>query len=354
MKAYQILTGGGAPDGPFAIYGAQAVAYGVYAALRGLRGHMPACFVVSSLAGNPSHIDGISVRALDSCGLGRGTPILVAATELAHGEIRSALLERGYGNIFMIGASQEHALMSEYFNAIGQFPLLEAAGGEAGLGEAGLDVRIYEVHGPLDKALSSPPQLKPWEAAFTATADDRAGDNISHKNHMLCELTATYWVWKNTAHDWKGICHYRRHLELGEGHISALARGAADALLPLPYMCYPNTLAQLGRFVSPGVAEVMLHSLKALRPGSYAKCLDILNGKYQYAYNLVCARREVFDDYCEWVFAALGHMERSADRRPELVATRALSYVAEALTNLYFMSNADHLAIRHVEKRIYN
>jgi hypothetical protein len=227
--------------------------------------------------------------------------------------------------------------------------LLEAAGGEPGI-----DLRIYEVHGPVDKALSNPPALKPWETAFTATADDREGDNISFKNHMLCEFAATYWVWKNTSHDWKGICHYRRHLELCPGQVSALARGAADAILPLPYMCCPDAMAQLRRFVSPSVADAMCQSLEAVHPESYPKCLAILKGRHQYAYNLVCAKREVFDDYCKWAFAALSHMELSADRLPELSATRAFSYVAEALTNLYFMSNADHLAIRHVEKRIYD
>jgi hypothetical protein len=38
---------------------------------------------------------------------------------------------------------------------------------------------------------------------------------------------------------------------------------------------------------------------------------------------------------------------------PELVETRAFSYVAEVLTNLYFMYHQKDLRIRHVEKAIY-
>ena len=41
---------------------------------------------------------------------------------------------------------------------------------------------------------------------------DNTGKNISARNKQYCEMTATYWVWKNTHHTWKGIEHYRRHL----------------------------------------------------------------------------------------------------------------------------------------------
>ena len=45
-------------------------------------------------------------------------------------------------------------------------------------------------------------------------------------------------------------------------------------------------------------------------------------------------------------------METLADEAPEIGTTRALSYVAEVLTNLYFMSHTE-LRLRHVGKEIY-
>lgn len=39
---------------------------------------------------------------------------------------------------------------------------------------------------------------------------DDTGINISGKNGLYCELTGTFWAWKNLHTDYIGICHYRR------------------------------------------------------------------------------------------------------------------------------------------------
>ncbi|GHU18436.1 hypothetical protein FACS189475_03900 [Betaproteobacteria bacterium] len=129
--------------------------------------------------------------------------------------------------------------------------------------------------------------------------------------------------------------------------------GGIDAVLPLPYLCYPNTMAQFRRFVGEEVKNTLFESLRTLDPDNFDGYMSLLNGIYQYTYNLLCVRSEVFEGYCEWIFSMLRFMEGFSDKVPEIGSSRALSYAAEVLTSLYFLSREKTLNIAHVEKRIF-
>lgn len=338
----------------FYIYGAQVVAYGAYVAIKQLCGRVPAAFLVGRLQGNPEEIDGVPVMELEKTALAADAFVLVAVTELLQDEIVTALQSHGMTNYFLLTAHEEHLLMSAYFDSIGKFPLAKE-----GPENPKVDLAVYEVRNHRDKPLTKRPPLQAYEHTIQAGAAiteervapllDNTCVNISAKNKQYCEMTATYWAWKNTTHDWTGIEHYRRHLLV----TPAMMTDDVDAILPLPYLCWPNTLTQFRRFVGAKVAEALLRALKALHPNEFEAYEAILKGPYQYTYNLVCARREVFEDYCKWFFHITEYMETFADEVPAIKETRALSYVAEVLTNLYFMSHNTRWSIRHAEKAIY-
>ncbi len=335
----------------FFIYGAQVVAYGAYKAIRHLCGENPEAFLVSSPEGNPLEIEGIAVRLPDD--VQKDALILVAVTELLQEGIIRHLEELGFENYFLLTQHEEHLLMSAYFASIGKFPLAEE-----GI-STGEDLAMYEVRNHRDKTLSLRPPLKGFEHTIQAGADltedriasilDNTGESISNRNKQYCEMTATYWVWKNTRHDWKGIEHYRRHLLV----TPKMFRENVDVILPLPYICYPDGATQFRRFVSEHILQALLRALQELHPNEYEEYYSILHGQYQYTYNLLCAREIVFDDYCTWFFRITEYMEGMADEVPEIANTRALSYVAEVLTNLYFMSHQNVWKIKHAEKAIY-
>jgi hypothetical protein len=318
----------------FAVYGAQVVAYGAYIAIKHRLNRTPECFIVGNLDGNPSSIDSIPVRTLDN--VLHDTFIIIGATELLQDEIAETLNAKGYAYTFKLTQPEEHALMAEYFKSIGRFPVVDITAKNPPV-----ELLLYESHCKRDKELKNPPVLKPWEQIIWS--DDYP------KNPQYCEMSAARWIWENATSEWVGLEHYRRHLLV----TPEMPGGDTDAVLPLPYICYPNTIAQFRRFVSEDVLNALLLTLRTLHPNEYGAYLQILNGHYQYTYNLVCAKQEVFDDYCAWFFRITEYMETLVGRAPEIATTRALSYVAEVLTNLYFMSNGDRLKIKHAEKAIY-
>ena len=336
----------------FYIYGAQVIAYGAFTAIRRLWDKTPAAFLVSNRTGNPADIEGIPVRSPRD--IPTEYPIVVAVTELLQREIVKILQAAGFTNIFCLTQHEEHLLMAAYYERINRFPPAVPSSGQTNA-----DFVLYEVKNHRDKPLAAPPQLKDFERTIQAGAalteeklsavTDNTGENISEKNKQYCEMTATYWVWKNTNHAWKGIEHYRRHLLV----TPSLLTEDTDVILPLPYICYPHTMAQFGRFVGEDVVRALFHSLQMLHPREYERYKSILYGKYQYTYNLLCAREYVFDDYCAWFFRITAYMEKLGANVPALSETRALSYVAEVLTNLYFMSKQDVWRVRHTEKAIY-
>jgi hypothetical protein len=351
-------------DENFAIFGAQTIAYGIYIAIKSIFGIKPKCFLVGNPKGNPASIEGIEVRTIENSSLNtKDSFILVAVTELLHAEIGNTLAKNGFNKISYLTAHLEHLLMSEYYNSISLFPSLEHNPVNPKIGAIGVQTTIYEARNHRDVPLKNLPKLERWEVPIQAGAvltdkriadlTDDKGENISHKNKMYSEMTATYFVWKNTRHKYKGICHYRRHFVLSREQINGLAENGVDAVLPLPYICYPNSLSQFGRFVSEPVKDLLLDTLKKLHPENFAKYQKILNEPYFYPYNLVLAKSSVFDDYCQWIFSILESMESFSAQIPEIAQTRALSYCAEILTSVYFLANKNALNIRHVEKRIF-
>lgn len=343
----------------FVIYGAQVIAYGAYKAIEKITGRRPECFVVGRSSGkadypvgNPDEIEGIPVISVDL--IPKDMPIVVGVTELIQKEVLPFLEDSGYRNVYPLTQHEEHLLMSRYYNVLGKFQLAEMRGIRDGI-----DFALYEVRNVNDKPLKKHPELMTFEKTIQAgralskqaiaEIRDDTGENISDRNRMYCEMTAVYWMWKNTKHDWVGVEHYRRHLLV----IPEMLIDDVDVIMPLPYMCYPHEMAQFLRFTTQDVLKALLRALNDLHPNEYEEYLKILYGKYQYTYNLVCARKEVFDAYCSWFFEITEYMEKMTDEVPELGGTRALSYVAEVLTNLYFMYHQDDLRIRHVEKAIY-
>ena len=183
---------------------------------------------------------------------------------------------------------------------------------------------------------------------------DDTGDNISHLNLYLNEITALYWLWKNTSHDFIGFVHYRRFFTLDGKNI--LTTDAAREILresdiiviycDFGYIALRDWKAVLS---TRKLAEHVINTIRkyiALRQPDYLAAYDRVNNSFGvFCYEIFITRREIFNAYCEWLFSFI------IDATEEILATtdiansddpriyRAISFTAEHLMTVWLIKN---------------
>ena len=73
----------------------------------------------------------------------------------------------------------------------------------------------------------------------------------------------------------------------------------------------------------------------------------ILKQEYLYNYNIILAKRDVFEKYCNWLFPILFRIEELTDPNGTKEPNRYMGYIGESLETLYFMYNKDNLKIAY-------
>lgn len=188
---------------------------------------------------------------------------------------------------------------------------------------------------------------------FGDIADD-TGDNISTLNLYLNEITALYWIWKNTRHGMIAFVHYRRFFTLDGKNI--LTGDDAKEILrdydilvnecQFGYIPLRNWKIMIS---TRKLAEHVINTIRkyiALRQPDYLDAYDrVNNGFGTFCYEIFVARQKIFDAYCEWLFSFI------IDATEEILATtdiassddprtyRAVSFVAEHLLGVWIIKN---------------
>lgn len=203
---------------------------------------------------------------------------------------------------------------------------------------------------------------------------DDEGDNISEKNKSYCELTAHYWAWKNVQADYYGFFHYRRYLSFDPADHSEDEWGnlqfesitdAAIKQLKLNEEDMTDLISQYDMIVTRGRKIALGTALKGgttvykeygVAPfqhrEDFDKMLEILYRKYPeykpiaeeylagntaHECNMFIMSRELFYEYCEWIFDILFETEKVIDTTHYSVEEyRIYGYLAERLTGIFY------------------
>ena len=148
---------------------------------------------------------------------------------------------------------------------------------------------------------------------------DNTGDNISEKNCYYGELTGVYWVWKNVkTSDYVGICHYRRYFCTEEGRIFSEKDYLSilndydiiiSKKLKLNFSYFDGYDGDYNIFDLITTGEV----IRQKYPEYYDNFERLVHGNGTYFANMMVAKKDVYDEYCEWLFSIFEEVETLID-----------------------------------------
>lgn len=176
---------------------------------------------------------------------------------------------------------------------------------------------------------------------------DNIGDNISKRNQDYCEMSALYWVWKNDwESDYIGLCHYRRRFFVDEDMLNYIMAEDYDVIYTIPQMIdggLREEFVERNYFLTPEMWELTENAIRELSPEYLFVWEQLETSYFLLPYNMFIMRRDIFEDYCSWVFPILEkvdlyYLDRGIQRND-----RYLGYIAELLNTVYAMKHKDTL-----------
>lgn len=191
---------------------------------------------------------------------------------------------------------------------------------------------------------------------------DDTGTNISHKNPTYCELTALYWLWKNTTAEVAGLCHYRRYFveekslpnRAGKKYLSDMGASrlfeTSDIVVPRRRSYVVETIRDhYRRAHKPQDLDAACEAVVALTPELERPLEQVLQARSLHLFNMMIMRRALLDEYCSWLFAVLGRVEASADRSGyDAYQSRVFGFLAERLLNVWVLGKSAEARVSYL------
>lgn len=319
-------------------------------------------FLVDSAEGNETEIDKIPVWRLDTAGkLDCSCSVFIAAKGIYHNAIRERLEQKGMRDIIPVTATVDNFFRNEY---VRKLYLLENRDFTkiTDLSVQKTNAIIYMVKSIFDKLLQVQYICPEYEKAIQAgaaltdkrlsadTLTDCEGDNISSKNRQYCELTALYWIWKNSREDIIGLSHYRRHFILPDKWQEIMVSNQIDAILPVPTCVYPSIEKNYKERHDPSDWDYLMEYLKEHRPEDYELSKKVFSGNLYLPCNMFIMHREVLDNLCRWLFPILDAVTANGGVKQDAYLNRYPGFISERLITLYFYRNRFRYRIAYADK----
>lgn len=182
---------------------------------------------------------------------------------------------------------------------------------------------------------------------------DNTGINISTKNKNYCELTGLYWLWKNKLdeYDYLGLVHYRRYFaykNISNKKDRIINRIQLEELLKNNDVLLPK---QRNYFIETSYNQYIhahhkedLDKTRDIIKKRYPDYIDsydyILNLTKGHRFNMFIMKKDIFNDYCTWLFDILFELEKRLDISSYSENDkRVYGFVGERLLDVYLKKN---------------
>lgn len=169
---------------------------------------------------------------------------------------------------------------------------------------------------------------------------DNVGENISEKNPKYCELSAIYWGWKNLKNvEYAGLAHYRRYfdIDINEDNVDKLMKGY-DMMVVKGIKTIDFTINKVGLTYATSREDFWLYidTFLYMRPEYKSEIVDyFVNFDKFYRFTMFLAKKEIYDDFCEFIFPVFFELEKRIPEHPYSRQNRFMAYFGEWTLGLY-------------------
>lgn len=189
---------------------------------------------------------------------------------------------------------------------------------------------------------------------------DNIGSNISELNRNFCELTALYWLWKNSNADIVGLVHYRRYFMKNDDilHSNNFDFSNLKNTIVLPERINLYKEIKFLKFkVSIASHYALCHykedwlTIKGVITEIYPEYLSSFNkvGNSKEGlspYNMFIGDKRIIDAYCEWLFNILFEVKNKVSISDyDDYQKRIFGFMSERLFNVYVEKHKDDFEI---------
>jgi len=184
---------------------------------------------------------------------------------------------------------------------------------------------------------------------------DNTLDNISELNNAYCELTALYWIWKNSDENIVGLVHYRRYFKIGN---KILEKQDVENILKSHSIIVTKKrnyfITSIEKHYEKAHVKEDLELTRKIIIDLFPDYIDsynkVMKGSSISLYNMFVTDSITLSNYCDWLFKIIDLVyERLDITKYDQYQKRVIGFLSERLFNVWIDKNIEPSKIKYLD-----